>query len=226
VRCVGRVGRRACRGRVQGGRVVAGTVAWSCPSCGDHGDVTGFEGTAHDLSSFVAQGGKLRVWAIDDQERRVLLDATTRNMALRAVVSRASPALEVEQALMIQATLDELDAIYTLVEQLTDATKSRRRIQFLDDVRRGLCGAMDGFRSAYEGAGSDGGGRAPPAARRRSRRSAAMRSGSSSRSRAFGQPLTMSLVTTCRYARGLIRCEMQVPRTVRIVAARSPPTSP
>lgn len=145
VRCVGRVGRRACRSRVQVGRVVAGTVTWSCPSCGDHGDVTGFEGTAHDLSPFVPQGGKLRVWAIDDQERRVLLDATTRSLALRAVVSRASPALEVEQALMIQATLDELDAIYTLVEQLTDATKSRRRIQFLDDVRRGLCGAMDGF---------------------------------------------------------------------------------
>jgi hypothetical protein len=47
--------------------------------------------------------------------------------------------------LVLQATLDELDAIYTLVEDLTDATRSRRRIELLDSLRADLCDVMDGF---------------------------------------------------------------------------------
>jgi hypothetical protein len=120
-------------------------VVWSCLACGDHGDITGFEGTAHDLSPFVPRNKKLRVWAIDDAEREVLLEATMHLLALRAVVSRGSPAVDLEQALMVQATVDELDEIYTLVEHLTDATRSRRRIELLDGLRIGLCSAMDGF---------------------------------------------------------------------------------
>ena len=85
------------------------------------------------------------MWAIDDEEREVLLEATMDLPALRAVVSRGSPAVDLEQALMVQATVDELDDIYTLVEHLTDATRSRRRIELLDGLRVGLCSAMDGF---------------------------------------------------------------------------------
>jgi hypothetical protein len=46
---------------------------------------------------------------------------------------------------MVQAAVDELDEIYTLVEHFTEATRSRRRIELLDDLRIGLCSAMDGF---------------------------------------------------------------------------------
>jgi len=97
------------------------------------------------MSPFVPHQQKLRVWAIDDEERRVLLDATTHIPELRAVVSRGSPAVDLEQALMLQATVDELNAIYTRVEELTDATRSRRRIELLDGLRMTLCSAMDGF---------------------------------------------------------------------------------
>lgn len=145
VRCIGKVGRRACGGRVHVGHLVAAHVVWSCPACGDHGDVTGFEGTTHDMSPFVLREPKPRVWAFDDEEREVLLDATVRIPELRAVVSRARPAVEIEQALIVPATLDELDDIYTLVEQITDATRSRRRLQVLDDLRASLCTAIDGF---------------------------------------------------------------------------------
>ncbi len=145
VRCIGRIGRRGCGGRVHVGQVVAGHVAWSCPGCGDDGDITGFGGTAHDMSPFVPRKQKLRVWAFDDEEREVLLEATTHIPALRAVVSRGSPAVDLEQALMVQATVDELDEVYTLVEQLTDATRSRRRIELLDGLRASLCTSMDGF---------------------------------------------------------------------------------
>jgi hypothetical protein len=145
VRCIGRVGRRACGGHVHVGPVVGGHVAWSCSACGDQGDITGFEGTAHDLLPFVPRKQKLRVWAFDDEEREVLLEATTHIPALRAVISRGSPAVDLDQALMVQATIDELDQVYTLVEDLTDATRSRRRIQLLDGLRMTLCTAIDGF---------------------------------------------------------------------------------
>jgi hypothetical protein len=145
VRCLGRVGRRACGDRVHVGHVIAPHVVWSCPACGDHGDITEFEGTVHDLSPFLPRNKKLRMWAIDDEEREVLLDATMHLPAQRAVVSRGSPAVDLEQALMVQATVDELDDIYTLVEHLTDATRSRRRIELLDGLRASLCSAMDGF---------------------------------------------------------------------------------
>jgi hypothetical protein len=145
VGCIGRVGRRACGGRIHVGPVVGGHVAWSCPACGDQGDITGFEGTAHDMSPFVPRKQKLRVWAFDDEEREVLLEATTHIPALRAVVSRGSPAVDLDLALMVQATVDELDQVYTLVEDLSVATRCRRRIQILDDLRMSLCTAIDGF---------------------------------------------------------------------------------
>ena len=76
----------------------------------------GFEGTAHALSFFVTRNKKRRFWAIGDEEREVLLEATMDLPALRAVVSRGSPAVDLEQALKVHATVDEFDDIYTLVE--------------------------------------------------------------------------------------------------------------
>jgi hypothetical protein len=145
VRCIARVGRKACRARVHVGQPEAGRVDWSCSACGERGVISGFEGTELDLSSHVPRGKKLCVWGFDDESREVLLAGTTHIPSLRAVVARASPAAEIPGLLVLQATLDELDEIYTLVEELTDATRSRRRIELLDDLRMGLCSAMDGF---------------------------------------------------------------------------------
>jgi hypothetical protein len=145
VRCIGRVGRKTCGGRIRVGRPEASRVEWSCDQCGEHGIVTGFEGTELDMSPYAPSRKKLRVWGIDDEERAVLLEATTCLPSLRAVVSRASPAAEVEGLLILQATVDELDEVYTLVEHLTDATRSRRRILLLDGMRASLCTAIDGF---------------------------------------------------------------------------------
>lgn len=145
VRCIARVGRRTCRARIQVGQPDASRVEWTCPTCGECGVITGFEGTELDMSSHVPRGKKLRVWGFDDESRAVLLAGTMDIPSLRAVVARASPAAEIAGLLVLQATVDELDEIYTLVEHLTDATRSRRRIELLDDLRIGLCSAMDGF---------------------------------------------------------------------------------
>ncbi len=145
VRCLARVGRKACRAWLHVGQPEAGRVTWSCSACGESGVITGFEGTALDLSPYVPGKKKVRVWGFDEESRKVLLAGTTHLPSLRAVVARASPAAEIPGLLVLQATVDELDEIYTLVEHLTDATRSRHRIDLLDDLRAGLCSAMDGF---------------------------------------------------------------------------------
>jgi hypothetical protein len=142
VRCIALIDRKKCRARIHVAEPEAGRVEWSCPSCAERGTITGCSGTELDLSSYVPRQKKLRVWGFDDKSRDVLLAATTHTPPLRAVIARASPAAEIKGLLILQATLDELDEIYTLVEQLTDATRSRRRIELLDGLRADLCGAM------------------------------------------------------------------------------------
>jgi hypothetical protein len=144
IRCVARVGRKVCRARIHVSQPEAGRVEWSCTACGERGVITGFEGTALDLSSYVPRT-KVRVWGFDDESREVLLGATTDLPSLRAVVARASPAAEVEGLLILQATLDELDQMYTLVEHLSEMTRSRGRLELLDSLRADLCAVMDGF---------------------------------------------------------------------------------
>jgi len=145
VRCIARVGRRACGVHIDVSRPEPGRVEWTCPACGERGVITGFEDTELDMSAYVPRRKKLRLWGFEDEGREVLLDATTHVPSLRAIVARASPAAEVPGLLLVQATVDELDAIYTRVEQLTDATRSRRRIELLDGMRADLCTAIDGF---------------------------------------------------------------------------------
>jgi hypothetical protein len=145
IRCIARVGRKACGARIHVSRPDAERVEWSCAKCGERGVILGFEGTELDMSPYLPSKRKLRVWGFDDEEREVLIAATTHIPALRAVVARASPAAEVEGLLVVQATVDELDEVYTLVEQMTCTTRSRRRIELLDGLRASLCSAMDGF---------------------------------------------------------------------------------
>ena len=145
VRCIAVVGRKTCRARIHVAEPEVGRVEWSCATCGERGAITGCGGTEFDLSSYVPRRKKVKVWGFDDKSRDVLLAATTHTPPLRAVIARASPAAEIKGLLILQATRDELDEIYTLVEQLTDATRSRRRIELLDGLRADLCGAMDSF---------------------------------------------------------------------------------
>lgn len=145
IRCIARAGRKACSGRITVARTEAGRVEWSCTACEEQGVITGFEESEVDLSSYVPRGKKVRVWGFDDEERAELLAGTTHIPSLRAVVARASPSVEIKGLLMLQATLDELDEVYTLVEHLTDMTRSRRKIELLDGLRASLCSVMDGF---------------------------------------------------------------------------------
>lgn len=145
VRCIARRGRKACGARIHVGQGETGRVEWSCATCGESGAITGFEGTELDLSAHVLRKKKARVWGFDDESRAVLLGATTHIPALRAVIARACPVDSVPGLLVVNGTVDEFDEIYTLVEHLSDATRSRRRLELLDGLRAGLCTAIDGF---------------------------------------------------------------------------------
>lgn len=46
---------------------------------------------------------------------------------------------------LVQATVGELDDMYSLVEALMDGTRSRKRLDLLEVMRASLCNSIDGF---------------------------------------------------------------------------------
>jgi hypothetical protein len=46
---------------------------------------------------------------------------------------------------VVEASVDELDEMYSLVEALMDGTRSRRRLDQLAGMRATLCTSIDGF---------------------------------------------------------------------------------
>jgi hypothetical protein len=88
---------------------------------------------------------KKRLWGFDDGEREILIAATAQIPELRAVVARAAQRAELGNLWVVEASVAELDEIYSLVEALIDGTRSRRRREQLDGMRATLCTSMDGF---------------------------------------------------------------------------------
>lgn len=88
---------------------------------------------------------KQRLWGFDDGEREILVAATAQIPELRAVVDRATQRAELRNLWVVEASVAEFDEIYSLVEALTDGTRSRRRREQLDGMRATLCTSMDGF---------------------------------------------------------------------------------
>lgn len=88
---------------------------------------------------------KKRLWGFDDGEREILVAATAQIPELRAVVARGTRRAELGDLWVVEASVAELDEIYSLVEALIDGTRSRRRREQLDGMRATLCTSMDGF---------------------------------------------------------------------------------
>jgi hypothetical protein len=87
-----------------------------------------------------------RLWGFDDADRALLATATVELPALRAVIARAQLRPDLQPGLwVVQASLRELDEIYSLVEALMDRTRSRRKLDQLDGLLATLCTSMDGF---------------------------------------------------------------------------------
>src|SRR5262249_5463037 len=66
---------------------------------------------------------KKRLWGFDDGEREVLVAATAAIPGLRGVVERAGRRAELRGLWVVEASVDELDEMYSLVEALMDGTR-------------------------------------------------------------------------------------------------------
>ena len=88
-----------------------------------------------------------RLWGFDDEQREVLVAATEQIPSLRSLVARAkqSTSADLQGLWILQASVRELDEVYSLVEALTDETRSRRQLELLKSMRMTLCTSMDGF---------------------------------------------------------------------------------
>ena len=120
------------------------SMQWRCLSCGDDGAVTALDATNHDLSMYVPPEDFLQ-WRLDEDERALLWRQTAQLPELRAVIVRASPLPDEPSIYRVPAALEELDEIYTLIEELSDVLSNRRDKDLLDGIRESLCVTMDGF---------------------------------------------------------------------------------
>jgi hypothetical protein len=106
--------------------------------------VTGFQGRDSDLTDF-EPFGELVPWGFDDEERALLMKATTHIPNLRAIVARAKPHAEVAGLLVVEATVEELGEMYSLVDEMSDYVRRRRERELLECLRASLCTSIDGF---------------------------------------------------------------------------------
>jgi len=130
-------------------------VRWWCSWCGDDGVVTEFVGTAADLREQRGRGRTV-AWAMMPEERFLLHRATERDRAMRSVVARAhlmdeafamqlDPDDEALDMLLVEATVDELNDLYTLVESLYTGRVGADWREVLDGLRASLSSSIDGF---------------------------------------------------------------------------------
>lgn len=84
------------------------------------------------------------LWGFEEEQRALLVPAVMRTPELQAVVERTQPHGEIAGLWILRVTIEELNSTYTLVEELTNATRSRRRIEILDGLRMSLCTSIDG----------------------------------------------------------------------------------
>lgn len=95
------------------------------------------------LAPHVARGKRL--WGFDEKERRLLVKVTSELPKLRALVQRAEPRPDIGDVWLVQATVSELDEMYSLVEALMDSTRSGQKLRLLDGMLASLCTSIDGF---------------------------------------------------------------------------------
>lgn len=86
-----------------------------------------------------------RLWGFDEEQRAMLLSATTELPELAGLVQRATPHAEIAGLWIVWATGHELDEVYSLVEALEHGARGRKRRELLEGMRMSLCSSIDGF---------------------------------------------------------------------------------
>jgi hypothetical protein len=143
VTCIAHVGRKLCRQHITVALVCPDEIQWACPRCGAEGTISGFIDTPKDLSGFVPKGVETVPWGFDEKGRLLLDTITTGFAELRCIVARASP--DGDGFYSLEATVDELDELYSLGQLLRDRSRHPDRLAMLWGMLRSLSSAIDGF---------------------------------------------------------------------------------
>jgi len=85
-----------------------------------------------------------RLWGFGDEARAFLIEATAEIPSLLALVTRAERRADLGMWI-VQASMEELDEMYSFGEALMDGTRSRRRLELLEGMLASLGTSMDGF---------------------------------------------------------------------------------
>ena len=86
-----------------------------------------------------------RVWGFDDSERASWSRQPRTSRSFARSIERAERRAGFGGMWLVQATVRELDEMYSLVEALMAGTRSRKRLDVLEGMRASLCNSIDGF---------------------------------------------------------------------------------
>jgi hypothetical protein len=79
-----------------------------------------------------------------DEGRRILKEATKSSPRLEMVMLVSLPVFG-SSDWVVDATVRDLDGMYSLVESLRDRARGEKRQEVLEELLAGLSAAMDGF---------------------------------------------------------------------------------
>ena len=130
--CRRRPGHRRCVGRMIVRRAdVDGPIAWQCSTCGDAGQISGWEGTPYDLSDPGRRSsGGVRQVRVPDRVAAALRELRLLDADAERVVYRAGS--NGDGDVMLTATDDELDELIGNLAAEANHESNRRRQQRLD----------------------------------------------------------------------------------------------
>lgn len=143
-RCVARISRSPCRACVYVQQKSHDDIHWTCPSCGRTGTITGYAKGIFDYCEYAHGDKGEHQWGFDWDVRQYCLKITDWSPPLYSVIWRGCY-YEENDFFGLNATLEELDALYTIAEHERYRVRSPRQEALVNTVLQSLCTGMDGF---------------------------------------------------------------------------------
>ena len=143
VECTRRPGRRPCVGYIMVFHRRNGTIAWSCDTCGDEGEIVGWQDSPFDLSALddVVVDGEPVAVLIDRELASTLRDVLLLDTASEVLVARAEGRRDGVVVHGGRVAFDELiDAIAAESNHTDDRRLQRRLDAAVDALESGLAG--------------------------------------------------------------------------------------
>lgn len=130
--CRRRPGNKACPGRIIVRRTqVPAEIAWRCPKCGDNGVVSGFDGTAWDLSTSAPTSGPTIEERVTYAELGAMLDAGDVDGETRQAIVGAR---DTGKDAVLEVPLDELEPFVESLTAGANHAREKKQQKLIDAV--------------------------------------------------------------------------------------------